>query len=177
MHLAMPMNKSTPVILMPGSTFYGRILAHGAIWQFTSTFIDKTILPVPIWISGPPYDLKKVQLRSFVRLPVTLPLTLSIPSDETDEAPVGTTTRDLSGGGLQLILKKRLPVGTILRLTLQIPGFSPVAATATVVRVEQPPDTNIFWIAVKFSQITEKDREKIIKFIFKKQCELRQKGL
>jgi len=177
MHIAMPMNKSVPVIPRPGTKFYGRALAQGTIWQFTCIFVDKNMVPVPIWICELPFALIKVQLRSFVRLPAALPLKFKILSDSGDPVSIGTTTRDISGGGLQLITKKDLPVGTILHLWLDLPEFGPVATKATIVRSDQPPDTNIYWVATKFTEIVEKDREKIIKFIFKKQSELRQKGL
>ncbi|MDR3592776.1 MAG: PilZ domain-containing protein [Negativicutes bacterium] len=177
MHLAMPMNKSVPIVLQPGNLFYGRTLTQGSIWQFSCTFIDKQILPVPIWISGLPFDLKKVQLRSFVRLPVALPVTYQINIEGADEPPARTSTRDLSGGGLQLIIKRSLPPGTTIDLALDIPEFGPITAKGAVVRVDRPQDTNVFWVAIKFILISEKDREKIIKFIFKKQLELRQKGL
>lgn len=171
------MKKAIPVILQPGTRFFGRTAANGFIWQFTCTYNDKRLLPVPIWISSLPYDLMKVQLRSFVRLLSALPLHFRIESDVEDPQPVESITRDISGGGLQLVTKNHLPIDSTLQLSLDIPGFGTVAAKAAIVRIVQPPETNIYWIATKFTEIKETDREKIIKFIFKKQSELRQKGL
>lgn len=176
MHLAMPMSKAIPVILRPGSKFYGRVVAQGSVWLFTSTFIDKSMATVPLWICEPPYDLKKVQLRSFVRLLAALPLNYTNIEEDPNQS-YAATTRDISGGGLQITSKQSLSVGASLQLAVSLPDFGTVHAKATTVRVDQPPETNIYWIAVRFTEIAEKDREKIIKYIFRKQSELRKKGL
>ncbi|MDF2928641.1 MAG: hypothetical protein K0Q75_879, partial [Anaerospora sp.] len=35
----------------------------------------------------------------------------------------------------------------------------------------------VFWVGIKFLEVQERDRSKLIKYIFKKQLEQRQKGV
>ncbi|MEN6413172.1 MAG: flagellar brake domain-containing protein [Veillonellales bacterium] len=178
--LAMPMDKSVPVLLSPGTVFFGKAIDNGAVYHFTSTFIDKKILPLPVWIASPPRDIRKIQQRAFVRIDAVLPVNIEI-EDEAEENSVRLLqvfTRDISGGGIQAICKEPLKLGSQLRLQIDIPEFGRVETIGKVVRMEQPQDLrNLFWISIKFIDIPEGIRRKIIKFIFKKQLEHRQKGL
>lgn len=60
-------------------------------------------------------------------------------------------------------------------LSCELPGYDPIEATGQVVRVEQPKH-GMFWIGIKFLEIAEKDRNYIVKYIFRKQSEQRWKA-
>ena len=64
---------------------------------------------------------------------------------------------------------------------MQVPGDDGdelIETLGTVVRCERPTDDSpFFWIGVRFESIQERDRQKIVRFVFKKQLEHRQKGL
>jgi len=175
--VAMPMEKSVPVILLPGTAIRGRIVANNISWEFTSILYDKRIAPLPIWVIKMPGELTKIQLRDFVRIPANVPAQIRIITDGQEAMTVAVNTKDISGGGVQFISKERLPVGTKLKVSMDL-GISGIpVATAEVIRVETPPGLNIYWIAAKFTDIIERNREIIIKYIFKKQTERRQKEL
>lgn len=178
--LAMPMDKGVPVLLSPGNVFFGKAIDQGAVYQFTSTFIDKKILPLPVWIASPPRNIRKIQQRAFVRIDAVLPVTMEF-EDETEADSMRLLkafTRDISGGGMQVISKEPIQLGSQLQLQIELPEFGSVRTIGKVVRAEQPQDArSLFWISIKFIDIPEGIRSKIIKFIFKKQLEQRQKGL
>ncbi len=119
MILAMPMSQSVPVFLLPDTEFYGSILDASGRFQFKSIYKAKKMLPIPIWIVTLPTDLQKVQLRSFVRLDVSVPVSL-IKLDSEPTAPQVVTTRVLSGGGLSLIAKVPIPIATPVNLTIDL---------------------------------------------------------
>jgi c-di-GMP-binding flagellar brake protein YcgR len=175
--IAMPISKGIPVILLPGTKFYGRVIVEGLVWQFKSTFIDKKANPVPMWIIEPPQDLKKVQLRSFVRIGAIIPIELKILTDDEEPMVLAATSKDISGGGIQVITKKPLHHYHKIAVTMDIPDQGKIAVSGEVVRVEEQTERGVFWISIKFTEIAEKDRDKIIKYVFKRQLELRQKGL
>ena len=177
LHIAMPMRKSVPVLLQPGTKFTARFIANDACWQFSSSFIDKMIVPLPIWIVTAPTEFEKIQLRSYVRIAVSMPATITIIEDKGESLPFNIKTKDLSGGGVQLVSEKKVPVGTTINLVLNLPEMDLVKIKGEVVRADKPNGVDIYWLAVKFIEISEKDREKIIKYIFKLQIERRQKGL
>ncbi len=175
--LAMPMSKGLPVLPPPATVFYGRTLIAGTVWLFASKFLDKRLQPLPVWISSQPYDFKKIQQRAFVRLETALPVKLRLPDAAEDAPPVAATMRNISGGGLQLATKEPLPAGTVVKVEFAMGEFKDFTGSAQVVRAEYDSFRKICCLGLKFVDLSERERDKIIKYIFKKHLERRQKGL
>jgi len=184
--IAMPMSKGYPVMLAQGQSFTGQLIIDGIVYQFISKLLRKNIHPIPVWVVSLPVELKKVQLRSFVRtsamIPVQfkliLPLTNNDPEISADNPTFNVQTKDISGGGLQLVTRQPFEIGAKGQLVIDIPEGGIIMAIGEVVRVEQPQQENpVFWVGIKFLEVQERDRSKLIKYIFKKQLEQRQKGV
>lgn len=176
MILAMPMRHSVPVFLLPNTEFYGSILDTSGRYQFKSIYKGKKMLPIPIWIVTLPTDVKKVQLRSFVRLDVNVPVSL-IESESDNTVSQTLITRDISGGGLSLISKAAFPVGTPVNLTIDLADTGKINVSGITVRLDkQPSDLPLYLSSIQFVEMSEHDRSKIIKFIFQKQLERKRKG-
>lgn len=180
MIIAMPMQKGYPVFLSRGKVFHGKIFTGNGIYSFKSTYIDKKMTPIPIWIISIPSDLEKTQQRYFVRFDVSLPVVVEYPIDDDEDEieSLKLTTKDLSGGGVQLICDKRIKVGKNVQVTLDIPDYGVFKIDGEVVRVHKPlDDRQLFWISIKFLKIPNNVRDKIIRFIVRGQLEQRQKRL
>ncbi len=181
MIIAMPMQKGYPVFFERGRTFYGKVFSDTGIYSFKSTYADRKMSPLPIWIVTTPFDIEKTQQRSFVRFDVALPIVITYPVENGEDDEVTAlklSTKDLSGGGLQAISEERIKTGTKVKVTLDIPDFGIFEIDGQVVRVHQPlEDRKLFWISIKFLGIPNNIRDKIIRFIVRKQLEQRQKGL
>lgn len=173
--IAMPVAKGVPVLLPPGTAFHGRVVESGTVWLFASTFLDKRPSPVPVWVIAPPRDFRKIQLRAFVRLETALPVEVKIFG--ADLPPVTATTKDIGGGGLQIATKLALEPGVRLQIIIDLPGVGRMSTLGDVVRADFDERLNISTAGIKFVEISERERDKIIKYIFKKQLERRQKGL
>ena len=73
--------------------------------------------------------------RQFVRLDTTLPVTYRVLPASAAKA---TTTKNISGGGLCVFLKERLPSGTPLEVQVTLPGRDkPTTFTAEVTWCEE----------------------------------------
>lgn len=180
MIIAMPMEKGYPVFHGRGNVFYGKVFDGSGVHSFKSTFVDKKMSHLPIWIVTMPVDIKKVQQRSFVRFDIALPVVIEYPlDDEPDEVvSLKLITKDLSGGGLQVICNQKMKLGQTMELMLDFPDYGNFRINGQVVRIHQPQaERKLFWIGIKFSGISESIRDKISRFIFRKQLEQRQKGL
>jgi len=179
MIIAMPMEKGHPIFQARGSTFYGRIFDESGVYAFKSTFIDRKMNPLPIWIVSRPFDIEKTQQRSFVRFDIALPVLVQyITAEEEEEVALNLVTKDLSGGGLQVISNRRIKVGKRVQIKLDCPEYGTFEIMGEIIRVQKPQDDRqVFWISIRFIDIQETIRDKISKFIFKKQLEQRQKGL
>ena len=177
MIIAMPMKKNYPVFLEKGTEFYGKVFDGGGAYTFKSRFVDKKLHPLPIWIVTMPSDVEKTQQRSFVRLDILLPVVLEYPFNN-EVVLIKAMTRDLSAGGLQVICDRRIKVGKQLKLSLDCPDYGVFEIDGEVIRNSRPQeDRRLYWISIKFVGIQETIRDKISKFIFKKQLEQRQKRL
>ena len=179
MIIAMPMEKGHPIYQTRGSTFAGRIYDESGVYAFKSTFIDRKMTPLPIWIVTMPFEVEKTQQRSFVRFDIALPIVVEYLKDgEEEEISLNLVTKDLSGGGLQIISERKIKIGKRVQLTLAFPEQGAVKVAGEIIRVHKPQDDRqLFWISIRFIDIQESTRDKISKFIFRKQLEQRQKGL
>ena len=177
--IAMPMSKGLPVMLENGGGFYAKVFAETGIYGFNSSLLQKRISPLPVWIVSIPKEMKKIQQRAFVRLDVSLPVTLEYDT-EADDEPVlmKASTKDIGGGGLQLITEQPLQIGKNFLVYIELPDNEAIQAKIEIVRCYKPmEDRDLYWSAVKFVEINENYRDKIIRFIFRKQLEQRQKGM
>lgn len=175
--LAMPMSKGVPVLPQSDTVFYGRMVMGGAVWLFASRFLDKRLRPVLMWVCSPAYDFRKIQQRAFVRLETALPVILRPAVDGGDAQPVSATTRDIGGGGLQLVTRELIPQGVVVKVEFDLGEFKIFTGSAVVVRAEYDNFRKICCLGLKFVDLSERERDKIIKYIFKRQLERRQKGV
>ncbi len=180
MVIAMPMKKGCPIFSTKGHEFYGKMFDEGGAYSFKSKFVDKKMSSLPIWIVTMPFDVVKTQKRSFVRCDVLLPVVLEYPANhEEDEIiSIKAMTRDLSAGGLQVICEQKIKLGKQLNVLLKLPDHELFKIEGEVVRISKPQDDrDLYWISIQFLTIHETMRDKISKFIFRKQVEQRQKRL
>lgn len=179
MTIAMPMSKGYPVYLNRGGYFYGKVIINGAVYRFKSSLLEKRVHPLPIWIISLPIEIKKIQQRAFVRIEAMLPVKFKIFSNSQDDSPpIAVMTKDISGGGLRIVYKLSLKLGTRLQISIDIPDIGVVETLGEVMRVDKlDGERDIYGIGVKFLNMPEGLRSKVIKFVFKKQLEYRQKGL
>ncbi|MDK2784234.1 MAG: hypothetical protein PWQ41_801 [Bacillota bacterium] len=159
----------------PVRVYAGRI-------AFSSEVVARKFFPDPLLIVSRPEVLEKVQRRSFVRLEASLPAVVRVyeataggPGQAMEE--VKTYTLDVSGGGALLAFPHALPPETPLELTISLPDEK-ISCQAKVKRVEEGTASDRpARLGVEFTAISPRDQDKIVKFIFERQRELRQKGL
>jgi len=144
------------------------------------SYVFKTILlkyiqqPIPLWEISLPTVLQRQQVRSFVRLDVILDIRLEVIT--AGNPVIITRTKDISAGGLRILLDKPISVGTKLNFFLTLSENDYVEAAGEVVRVILPEEEHDrYEVAIRYSDIKERIRSRIVKYIFKKQIERRRK--
>ena len=178
MLLAMPSYHGLPIILMPGMEVLVRFITGGAVYQFKVIYRDKKREPIPVWVVSPAFDITKIQRRSFFRLETYLPVTLQVENETNSEEPqtvaLNLQTKDISGGGIRVISKKKFEPGTEVQAEVLLPGKVKIPTKGKVIRSEESVlDSKIYWISIEFTVIDEHDRKKIVTFVFQKQLEQR----
>jgi hypothetical protein len=102
---------------------------------------------------------ERVQRRNFVRVPAILPI--KVISLEKGVSAGETTTINVSGSGVLVKDKWRLPLGIDVRIELQLePGGEPLRALGRVVRFSSEEEKGI-----RIEDMARTDEDRLIKFI------------
>ena len=128
------------------------------IQRFTGTLTvggDKGEL-LTIAVQG---EAERVQRRDFVRVPAVVPV--KVISLEKGVSAGDTVTINVSGSGVLIKDKWRLPLGIDVRLELQLgPGSEPIRALGRVVRYSSDEEKGI-----RIEDMARNDEDRLIKFV------------
>ncbi|MEW8977254.1 MAG: PilZ domain-containing protein [Symbiobacterium sp.] len=184
LRVAHPMYRSALLPVMPGDEVVVEYLEGGERVGFEATVLERSSgdMPTLVLTRPEPGAIRRLQLRNFVRLDVSLPVDYA-PSGTRRPASEGEGEAELksgrvvnlSGGGAQLLVEEEFPVGARLDLVLHLPDRV-IPAEAEVVRHITEPHAPPR-LGVRFTAIEERDRERIVRYIFAEQRQRRRKGL
>lgn len=125
-------------------------------------------------------DITKHQLRKYFRFEVSIPVKKYFTIIEDNEEKIleeNCRTKDISGGGMKLYTNYQHNVGDIITCEFEVDKHL-ITTKAKVVRVEEVDTFEFdFALGVEFKDIEERNRDRLIKFIFTKQRELIEKGM
>ncbi len=119
-------------------------------------------------------SIEKIERRSFFRMECALEAEYrvieALPIEDTgQEVFIKTVTRDISGGGVCLVTDSKLKSGTLLEATLKLERklrFMGVVARSGEVRER---GKILYATGVEFKMIENRDRERIISYVFETQ--------
>jgi c-di-GMP-binding flagellar brake protein YcgR len=159
--------------------------ADGAQCSFQTEVTGRDRRQIPLLsLQKPEYScVHRQQRREFLRVPIAVTFHLIFLDSETREiVNADGQGYDISGGGLSFRVKKDLPIrnGDLIgfRFLLPLEGKSyEIIGKARAIRIS-PVDRN-GWklVSLKYTEIQESDRQRIIQYSFKRQIEMREKGL
>lgn len=147
-----------------------------AAYSFEGKIMQRVAVPVPIFILELPDSIDKVQRRNFVRVPAVFPITFRMVTREGLSDVHKAMMLDLSGGGMRFSTKERVENKSILYAHLNLPNGE-VQTPVRVCRAEWMESTKRYRISVEFHDLSERERDKIIRCVFDIQRAMRKKGL
>lgn len=118
--------------------------------------------------------------RQYRRIPIGATVSLQELSFQKEGEAARTVYKDVSVGGLLVSSDKPLPLGTLLKLEIKVPGWGkhqnrfgppgegdlrPLVAVGEVVRLEQMDDDAGYELGVKFLNVYPDDLAALVKFI------------
>lgn len=128
-------------------------------------------------IKKPNPDLiTKIQRRSFLRVPAILEIAVQM----TEELSFLALTDDISGGGLSFICDEKYPleekseISCWLLIHFKNETIDHVPFKGQLVRVKPVKEHEKQLVMLSFTEIHDNDREKVIRFCFERQLELRK---
>ncbi|PWK14294.1 flagellar brake protein [Tumebacillus permanentifrigoris] len=128
-------------------------------------------------------DVHRQQRREFLRVPFHLDLDL-VYMDSVTKSIITAQARgqDISGGGLSFAIPADLPmqandiIGFRFRMNLEGKGYD-IVGKARVIRIAPPNETGYKAVSLKYFELNETDRQLIVQYSFKRQIEMREKGV
>lgn len=127
-----------------------------------------------------PLQVSKIQERKFVRIQISKTINVTkINSGEYVES-FETETVDVSAKGMKIISKEKLIIGQNLLLNIpeNIVLKEPALILSRVVHIQEVTvnNENFYYIGLEFLGLSDKERDKISKFVIQYQCEQLQKA-
>lgn len=147
-----------------------------AAYSFEAVIMQRIAVPVPIFILELPHSVQKVQRRNFVRVPAVFPVSFQLVTREGLSDTQKAMMLDLSGGGMRFSTKERVEDKSILYVHLTLPNGE-MKTPVRVCRVEWMENANRYRTSVEFHDLSERERDKIIRCVFDIQRAMRKKGL
>ena len=163
-----PLREGTKVKL----TFWDEVAAYA----FEAKIMQRIAVPVSLFVLELPDSISKVQRRNFVRVPAFYSITFRTVNREGLSDLYKGTMLDLSGGGMRFSTKERVENKSLLYVQLALP-IGEIQSPVRVCRAEQIVDSNRYNVSVEFHEISERERDRIIRCVFDIQREMRKKGL
>lgn len=186
--VAHPMFGSALIPVMPGDEVVVEYLHDGERVGFSAQVLQRVegATPALVLTKPEPAEIRRQQLRSFFRLDVSLPIEYvpsgRKPDGDAEPELVPGRTVNISGGGAQIVTRESYPVGTRLDVVIHLPDRLIPAEVEVVRHVPvavvpgsgEAPEPRM---GVRFTQIDDRDREQIVRFIFAEHRRRRRKGL
>ncbi|MTI58802.1 MAG: hypothetical protein FH762_02230 [Firmicutes bacterium] len=157
--------------------------AEMAAYAYKTKIVDREMGEIPLLVLTYPDLKQRIQRREFFRLEVKEKVYYRLLDRELQAITElkETTTIDISGGGVKMVFdnvkdsNNDIHKGRLMELFLQIPELGDTAIISKVVNVFDLPEG--IAVGIKFVEIDNYVREKIISWLFDYQRELRQRGM
>jgi c-di-GMP-binding flagellar brake protein YcgR len=175
----MPTSDNKYYIMHVGSILEFYISTPGEIIKCRSNVVGRKIENnVQMAVLDLPQIIGRIQRREYFRLSITMAASYIMLPEEITFSRVNdiklryldkmskSITIDLSGGGARIVVKESITKGRMVLLSINIP--EEVNVICKVIRVERDEVDKNYKVALRFENIDERTRDKIISFIFKK---------
>lgn len=158
----------------------------GSRYDFECSVLGRKKETVPLTLlSVPEIDsIQRTQRRNFIRVPCYEEIAIHPLNNGLKFTSFLAKVVDISGGGIafSLLEKTKLEEGTEFKWWLSLnlksgPVLHPTG-TGRLVRIIEPSEKGLpYKYSVQFGNLLEPDRQKIMRFCFERQLEIKRKGI
>lgn len=170
--IAYPFKNGYPVPLHTEESITLKFLQDQTPYACTVKVIGKQTSPIALLKVSKPDKFVRIQKRNWVRLPYITAVKYRPAGYKVDFFE--SKSIDISGGGLLFQTNHPIDANENLEVEFSLDNLT-ISTTGKVVRCSSVD--NSYRIALKFTDISELERDKIVGFIFQKQREFIKKGL
>jgi c-di-GMP-binding flagellar brake protein YcgR len=146
---------------------------------FNTVIVNRKLNPLPVLIVQKPTQLFEIQRRQWVRVPAKIFIRYRRAVMEEGIKPYEGYTIDISGGGILFLTEDPLEQGEIIELEINLPDRRPIFCKAQILRIlEKASQKGQMTKAIlEYRDLTEGQRDKIVKYVFEKQREWIRRGI
>ncbi|MTI80175.1 MAG: hypothetical protein FH758_04700 [Firmicutes bacterium] len=175
-YITVPYRGETPLVLMHNEMATLKYIAQNAAFVFTSTFLgthqETEVLRLYKFNEPSVDDIKRIQLRNFVRIPITLDVEFLSPDSKENQKGIAV---DISGGGMKLATKDKLKEDAVIDIYFILTTKKQelqMKLKAQVVRCTLAgEESGVYHSGLQFVDINQGTEDKICSFVFEKQME------
>lgn len=176
-----PISNGTIVPMRRGMRLILGISKEDALYGFYTEIIDRRGGQVPVLVVRRSPTSRRIQRRRYVRINGEIPIEMkivkwpdpSVPQPKLERNSI--SEKNISGGGMLVVTREALKRGTVLQILMELPTGR-VKVMGEVRRVMKNDDTEQYEVGVAFLDLGEKDRDKVVKYVYNRQIELKRKG-
>jgi c-di-GMP-binding flagellar brake protein YcgR len=179
--VGMPLRTGMVVLIPVGASVNVVVRRPDAAYALPTRVAAHRHSPLPLLDLTPTGPARRLQRRTYVRLPLLLtPTRLTLlAADGAAAAPVAAVIVDLSGGGVRLRGRQPFVVGQRLRLEAALPEpGGALAVTLAVVRIDAVPAERgvVHEAGCCFLDLTERERDRLVRFVLQRQAQQARNG-
>lgn len=173
--ISMPSEKGVSIPLRPNTRLHVSYVMNRGRLSFKTVVEDRLAKPLPMLQVKKPDVLFREELRSFFRVDTRIPVKLKVDIDEGDiikQKMYEAKVTDISGGGCKVFTEAPIKKGDRFEIyflgTLEKVESVKVEARR-ISRVEHNLD-----IGCEFCDLSLSERDRIIKYVFRRQVEMKK---
>lgn len=183
--IGVPTARRIPLKAEKGEKLFVVAYAPDARYLFETEVLGKKEEAIPLYLLAWPQSFRREQARQYVRVktvrevlyrPLEEGETLCFPNLQAEKKALSL---NISGGGMQLLVRQQLPSGTLLFLDFFLPFKDSEREFRLLAQVRYCNPAEIggrrfYVVGVSFEEITESERELIIRYVFREMVRQRR---
>lgn len=178
--ITLPVFKGKPVVLSLGQKVKINFFRERGQFYFFAEVIDRPKSgSVHLIRLKQVSQIHRLQRRNFYRLKINMPVffrTIEEDSPQNEAHYLKAYTVDISGGGVRILTNHELKLGQRVECVIPIEEKQKLTVEGLVIRITASLDEGYKYdVGIKFTEILEAKRDKIIQFIFEQQRKFRNK--
>ncbi|MBI2939775.1 MAG: flagellar brake domain-containing protein [Chloroflexi bacterium] len=179
--LAAPMRGGDVIRLEQGQKILLSVMRRMNPYFFETTVVSNRAESTPLLVVKRPPDNTGVPKRQYIRVEVLIdPVQIWVEEDGKYGKTIRGMLLNISAGGCLLMARESIPEHANILLKFSLPlNFGQMMVNGETLRTwERVGDGGrTYRTSVSFRDVPDKDRDRVIKFVFQRERELRQKGV
>ena len=149
------------------------------VYSFFAKFIKMSVLDNLFLLKfSTVSEIEKHQRRDYFRMPTVLNTVVTYTSHDEEELTFKTYTIDISAGGARFQSNSDIPTNTIININIYLSKIFSIEIKSKVIWTYVPESIDEKKIiGIEFIEVSEKLKQKIIRFIFEEQLKIRKRQL